>query len=103
MKSAANKRSIVLDGRKTSISLEDSLWTELKEIARFKRVSVAKLIAAIDATRKQSNLSSEIRIFMLEHFRKKRKQADLPHPTRTTVGKDESRSTQDWRGFARRA
>ena len=102
MKSAANKRSIVIDGRKTSISLDDSLWAELKEIAQFKRVSVAKLIAVIDATRKQSNLSSEIRIFVLEHFQNKRKQADLPHSDRATVSSDKSRSTQAWRGFARR-
>jgi predicted DNA-binding ribbon-helix-helix protein len=103
MKSAANKRSIVLDGRKTSISLDDSLWVELKEIAQFKRVSVAKLIAVIDATRKQSNLSSEIRIFVLEHFRKKRKQVDLPYSDRATASSDEGRSTQAWHGFARRA
>jgi predicted DNA-binding ribbon-helix-helix protein len=100
MKSAGTKRTIMLDGRKTSVTIEDAFWTGL--IAHSQRVSVSKLVAAIDATRKQSNLSSEIRIFVLEHFQSKSKQADL-HSDRATVSGDEGRSTQTWRGFARRA
>jgi len=65
MKSVATKRSIQLDGRRTSVSLEDAFWTELKEIARFQGVTVASLVAAIEATRKQSNLSSAIRVLCL--------------------------------------
>jgi predicted DNA-binding ribbon-helix-helix protein len=102
MRTAGAKRTIMLDGRKTSVTIEDAFWTGLKEIADLQRVSVSKLIAAIDATRKQSNLSSEIRIFVLEHFRNKHKQVDVPHSGLATSG-DEGRSTQAWRGFARRA
>ena len=103
MKSALIKRSIVLDGRKTSVSLEDAFWIELKEIAHFQRVTVSRLIAAIEAARKQSNLSSAIRLSVLEHVQSKSKQADLPHSDRAAVSDDEGRSTQVWRGFARRA
>ena len=104
MRTAPAKRTIILDGRKTSVTIEDAFWTGLKEIAQSQRVSVSKLIAAIDATRKQSNLSSEIRIFVLEHFQSKSKQADLPHSDRAPkVSGDEGRSTQAWRGFAKRA
>jgi predicted DNA-binding ribbon-helix-helix protein len=68
MKSSVVKRSIVLEGHKTSVSLEDAFWTELKEIAHVQRVTLSKLVGAIDATRQQSNLSSAIRLFALEHF-----------------------------------
>ena len=99
MKSAANKRSIRLDGHKTSISLEDAFWTELKEIARFQGVTVSSLVAAIAATRKESNLSSAIRFFVLEN---KNKRARPPHSARATVSSNESQAPQAWRGFARR-
>lgn len=99
MRTAGAKRTIMLGGRKTSVTIEDAFWTGLKEIADLQRVSVSKLITAIDATRKQSNLSSEIRIFVLEHFQSKSKQS---HSDRATVSGDEGRSTQAWRGFARR-
>jgi predicted DNA-binding ribbon-helix-helix protein len=95
MKTVVIKRTIMLDGRKTSVSLEDAFWTALKEIAHFQRVSVSKLIAAIAAKRKQSNLSSEIRIFVLEHFKNKRKQVDLLHSDRATSNEPE-------RGFPNR-
>jgi len=102
MKSAVTKRSIQLDGRRTSVSLEDAFWTALKEIAHFQGVTVPSLVAAIEATRNQSNLSSAIRVFVLEHLRNKDKSAGPRHSTRATVSSDENRSTQAWRGFARR-
>jgi predicted DNA-binding ribbon-helix-helix protein len=100
--SAVAKRSIVIDGYKTSASLEYAFWTALKEIAHSQGVTVSKLVTAIDTTCKQSHLSSAIRVFVLEHFQKKDKSADPPHSIRPTVSNDESRSTQAWRGFARR-
>ena len=102
MKSAGAKRTIMLDGRKTSVTIEDAFWTGLKEIADLQRVTVSKLIAEIDATRKQSNLSSEIRIFVLQHFQSKYKSADLLPSNDATASSDKSRSPQTWRGFARR-
>ena len=68
MKSSIAKRSVVLDGQKTSLTLEDAFWAELKGIARGQKVTVSKLVARIDAARNQNNLSSAVRIFVLEHF-----------------------------------
>ena len=69
MKSAIVKRSVVIGGHKTSISLEEPFWNELKEIAGVKRETLSKLIAGIDESREYSNLSSAIRVFVLEYFR----------------------------------
>jgi predicted DNA-binding ribbon-helix-helix protein len=74
MKSAILKRSIFLDGHKTSVSLEDAFWSDLKDIASSQGVTLSELVGAIDATRQQNNLSSAIRLFVLSTS-KKRKQA----------------------------
>jgi predicted DNA-binding ribbon-helix-helix protein len=68
MKSLVVKRSIVLDGHKTSISLEDAFWAGLKEIAHAQNVPVSVLVSQIDNAREQSNLSSAIRVFVLRSF-----------------------------------
>jgi len=62
------KRSIVIGGHKTSISLEDDFWDELKYIAQARQSNLSKLVAQIDQTR-TGNLSSAIRVFILEHLR----------------------------------
>jgi len=67
----AAQRSMTIDGRKTSVSVESAFWSELKEIAHVQCVTLSSLIGAIDATRKQGNLSSAIRIFVLEHLQNK--------------------------------
>ena len=69
MKSPVIKRSIVIEGHKTSVSIEDAFWTALKEIAQARRQSVAELIGAIDGARRGSNLSSAIRVFVLDYYR----------------------------------
>jgi predicted DNA-binding ribbon-helix-helix protein len=62
MKSLIVKRSVVIDGHKTSVSLEDSFWSEVKKIAHTQQATTSKLIAEIDkARRRESNLSSAIR------------------------------------------
>jgi len=66
------KRSIVIDGHKTSISLEDGFWEELKDMAHARRSNLSKLVAQIDQTR-TGNLSSAIRVFILEHIRDREK------------------------------
>jgi predicted DNA-binding ribbon-helix-helix protein len=63
------KRSIVIDGHKTSISLEDAFWKSLREIAVHKQTTTSELVALIDKDRERGNLSSHIRLFVLEHFR----------------------------------
>jgi predicted DNA-binding ribbon-helix-helix protein len=69
MKSPIVKRSIVIGGHKTSVSLEDAFWRGLKEIARDHRVTLSKMVADIDKSRQQSNLSSAIRLFVLDRLR----------------------------------
>jgi len=69
MKSPVVKRSIVVAGHKTSVSLEDAFWKGLKEIANQRDVTVSQLVASIDSDRRQGNLSSGIRLFVLNHFR----------------------------------
>jgi predicted DNA-binding ribbon-helix-helix protein len=60
------KRSIVIAGHATSISIEQPFWDELKRIAAARGMSVAALIAEIDRGRKRRNLSSAIRVHVLE-------------------------------------
>jgi predicted DNA-binding ribbon-helix-helix protein len=69
MRSSILKRSVVIGGHKTSVSLEEPFWTDLKQIAHTQHVSLSVLITQIDGTREQSNLSSEIRVFVLRHSR----------------------------------
>ena len=68
MKSTVVKRSIVVAGYKTSVSLEDAFWEGLKDIAKIKRETVSDLIGGIDIDRKHANLSSAIRLFVLNHY-----------------------------------
>jgi len=96
------KRSIMLDGHKTSVSLEDAFWTEFKQIAHFQHVTVSSLVEVIAAGREQSNLSSAIRVFVLEHFQNKHKPANPPHFNGAPVNSDEGQSTQAWRGLEKR-
>jgi predicted DNA-binding ribbon-helix-helix protein len=76
MKSSIVKRSIVIDGHTTSVSLEDAFWSDLKEIAYRQQATLSKLVAQIDETRQQSNLSSAIRLYVLEHIRTHGKNAE---------------------------
>jgi predicted DNA-binding ribbon-helix-helix protein len=69
MKSLVVKRSVVIDGHKTSVSLEDDFWQALKEIAEANDLTLSSQVAAIDAARKTGNLSSAIRLFVLERVR----------------------------------
>jgi len=65
------KRSVSLNGHRTSISLEDEFWDGLREIAEKERTSTGELIAKIDRERNVRNLSSAIRVFVYSHFRAK--------------------------------
>jgi predicted DNA-binding ribbon-helix-helix protein len=69
MKSQVVKRSVVIDGRKTSISVEDRFWEALTEIARERGTGLSGLVSSIKAARENnSNLSSAIRVFILWHL-----------------------------------
>ena len=69
MKSLIAKRSIVVDGHKTSVSLEDAFWTALKEIAVQRKQRLSQLVGWIDSTRAGGNLSSALRLFVLSQYR----------------------------------
>jgi predicted DNA-binding ribbon-helix-helix protein len=69
MKSPVVKRSIVIAGHKTSVSLEDAFWKGLKEIAGERDMTLSELVASIDSDRRHGNLSSAIRLFVLDHYR----------------------------------
>jgi predicted DNA-binding ribbon-helix-helix protein len=69
MISSVKKRSIVIRNHKTSITLEDIFWACLQEIVRERATTVPKLIGMLDAERNGSNLSSTIRVFVLDHYR----------------------------------
>ncbi|WP_040426342.1 ribbon-helix-helix domain-containing protein [Afipia birgiae] len=66
---AVVKRSVVVGGHKTSVSLEDAFWTSLKDIATRRGLPLSTQIDAIDRARKTANLSSAIRLFVLDYFR----------------------------------
>lgn len=69
MKSPVVKRSIVIAGHKTSVSLEDAFWRGLKEIASSRNATLSDLVASIDADRQHGNLSSALRLFVLDFYR----------------------------------
>ena len=69
MKSAVLKRSIVIAGHKTSVSLEDAFWSGLKEISKGQNATLSDMVADIDSQRQFGNLSSAIRLFVLEQAR----------------------------------
>ena len=69
MKSLIRKRSVILRGHKTSISLEDGFWDGLGDIARERGIKVGALIALIDHDRSDSNLSSAVRLHVLDYYK----------------------------------
>jgi predicted DNA-binding ribbon-helix-helix protein len=88
MKSTVVKRSIVVAGHKTSVSLEDAFWNGLKEIVRERHMTLSELVAEIDAQRQLGNLSSALRLFVLEFYR-----------TQLSHGKEGSDGTHEMIGF----
>jgi predicted DNA-binding ribbon-helix-helix protein len=89
MKSASTKRSVVIDGHKTSVSLEAPFWSAVREIAGAHDMTVSSLLRQIDRDRRNTNLSSAIRVFVLENLR-----------TQTTVahnGKTGGHGRVSWR------
>ena len=78
-KSAVTKRSVVIGGHKTSVSLEEPFWSEVRAIADSEQITVSNLLRRIDRERTNANLSSAIRVYVLENVRTKlhRLQRDL--------------------------
>jgi predicted DNA-binding ribbon-helix-helix protein len=86
MKSLIVKRSIMLSGHKTSVSLEDAFWHSLIAIAKARRKKLSDLIAGIDEAREHSNLSSAIRLFVLQQCQNARDQAPHDGPSNPPNG-----------------
>jgi predicted DNA-binding ribbon-helix-helix protein len=78
MKSPVAKRSIVVGGHKTSVSLEEAFWSGIKEIAGARSITMSDLVSEIDRKRDQGNLSSAIRLQVLAHYRNQIPTSDLP-------------------------
>jgi predicted DNA-binding ribbon-helix-helix protein len=70
MKSTIVKRSLAIGGRKTSVSLEDEFWKCIKELAAAQDMKLYQLVSAINESRTQGNLSSAIRVYVLDSYRK---------------------------------
>src|SRR5262249_9558379 len=92
MKSRIVKRSVVIARQKTSVSLEGSFWGALQQLAREQSMPLATLIAGINAQRGAGNLSSAIRLFVLDRFRELAlrtrdagRAADAPSDARVTA------------------
>ncbi len=69
MKSSITKRSVVIGGHKTSVSLEEPFWSAVREIAGNQQMTVSSLLRQIDLERRNANLSSAIRVYVLENVR----------------------------------
>jgi predicted DNA-binding ribbon-helix-helix protein len=78
MRSPVVKRSVAIGNHKTSVTLEDAFWQGLKDIAASRNMAVRDLIGTIDTERQHGNLSSAIRLFVLDYYRKG---TALPNPS----------------------
>jgi predicted DNA-binding ribbon-helix-helix protein len=66
--SMVGKRSVLIAGRKTSVSLEGAFWQSLKEIANERDITPSELVADIKSERQHVNLSSAVRLFVLDFY-----------------------------------
>jgi predicted DNA-binding ribbon-helix-helix protein len=71
MKSPVVKRSIAVAGHKTGVSLEEAFWNGMKEISALRNMTLSELVGETDGSRQQGNLSSAIRLFVLDYFKKR--------------------------------
>ncbi len=69
MNSPVAKRSVILAGARTSISLEEEFWVGLRDIADRRSISLSEILGEIDRERQKSNLSSATRVYVLRFFR----------------------------------
>ena len=67
-KSTVAKRTVIVGTHKTSVSMESEFWFALKEIAAQEGVAIAALVTRIDADRQHANLSSAIRLYVLDYY-----------------------------------
>jgi predicted DNA-binding ribbon-helix-helix protein len=63
------RRTVKISGSSTSVTIEDPFWGALKEIAAARNVGVYEMISTIDRDRQHGNLSSTLRLFVLDYYR----------------------------------
>jgi predicted DNA-binding ribbon-helix-helix protein len=86
------KRSVLIAGHKTSVSLEGAFWEELRAIAAEREMPLGRLIEEIDMTR-GGNLSSAIRLFVLDRLREKHYARKLGRPNTPPLSGREAPAT----------
>jgi predicted DNA-binding ribbon-helix-helix protein len=77
MTSTIAKRSVVIGGHKTSVSLEEPFWQAVRDITDERKITISELLREIDQNRANANLSSAVRIFVLDRFRRQAEAARL--------------------------
>jgi predicted DNA-binding ribbon-helix-helix protein len=77
MKSLVVKRSVIIAGHRTSVSVEEAFWKSLKEITGSQSMSLSDLVTKIDGKREYGNLSSTIRLFVLKVYREQLELQDV--------------------------
>jgi predicted DNA-binding ribbon-helix-helix protein len=70
MSDQLRRRSVTIAGHRTSVSLEDPFWDQLKTIASDRNISVTQVVAEVDKGR-GGNLSSALRVFVLQEVLKR--------------------------------
>ena len=66
-----NKHTVKVNGHDTSVFIEEEFWLELKHISKLKKKSISVLISNVDKNKKSQNLSSAIRLYILNHLKNK--------------------------------
>jgi predicted DNA-binding ribbon-helix-helix protein len=77
MKSSIIKHSVVIGGHKTSVSLEQPFWSAVRELAESRAMTISDLLREIDQNRRNANLSSAVRVFVLENVRQNAAAAEM--------------------------
>lgn len=93
MKSTVTKRSVVIGGHKTSVSLEEPFWTAVREITQARAMTVSALLHEIDSGRTNANLSSAVRVFVLEYVRQNAVKTRLEQNDKTQTDKPQAAKT----------
>jgi predicted DNA-binding ribbon-helix-helix protein len=93
MQTTVTKRSIVIGGRKTSISLEDEFWNGLKAIARQHQRTLSAMVGEIDQHRR-GNLSSAIRVFVFDNLRAQTPALNAASDSQSPAGRSNATRTR---------
>jgi predicted DNA-binding ribbon-helix-helix protein len=99
---ASRKRSVIVRNRRTSISLEDTFWDSLNAIVRMENITIGNFIEKIKAQRHTINLSSSLRVAVLEYYQQlASSHADAAVQPRTSCD-DPGKTPAFWNGTERR-